>query len=56
MASLMRTDQLANVACLPLRDGERLSQPEFHRRYLTVPEGIHFEMVPMASGGTAHST
>lgn len=45
MASLMRTHQLADTTCLPLRDGERLLQSEFHRRYLTVPEGIHFELI-----------
>jgi hypothetical protein len=29
----------------PLRDGERLSQPEFHRRYLATPEGFKAELV-----------
>jgi len=29
----------------PLRDGERLSQPEFHRRYLATPEGVKAELV-----------
>ena len=28
-----------------LRDSERLSQPEFHRRYLTTPEGFKAELV-----------
>lgn len=30
---------------LPLRDGQRLSQPEFHRRYLATPEGVKAELV-----------
>jgi len=29
----------------PLRDGERLSQPEFHRRYLAAPEGVKADLV-----------
>ncbi len=27
----------------PLREGDRLSQPEFHRRYEASPEGIKAE-------------
>jgi len=29
----------------PLRHGMRLSQPEFHRRYLAYPEDVKFELV-----------
>ena len=29
----------------PLREGDRLSQPEFHRRYLQYPEDVTFELV-----------
>src|SRR5262245_3419587 len=34
----------------PLRDGERLSQPEFHRRYEQYPEDVKFELI----GGVVH--
>lgn len=30
---------------LPLREGMRLSQPEFHRRYEAYPEDVKFELV-----------
>jgi Uma2 family endonuclease len=29
----------------PLREGDRLSQPEFHRRYLAMPDGVKAELV-----------
>jgi Uma2 family endonuclease len=28
-----------------LHNGDRMTQPEFHRRYLTYPDGIKFELV-----------
>jgi Uma2 family endonuclease len=33
-----------------LRDGDRLSQPEFHRRYEAYPEGVKIELI----GGIVH--
>ena len=32
-------------APLPLHNGDRLAQPEFHRRYLTHPEDAKFELI-----------
>jgi hypothetical protein len=29
----------------PLCEGDRLSQPEFHRRYLAMPQGVKAELV-----------
>jgi Uma2 family endonuclease len=29
----------------PLREGDSLSQPEFHRRYLQYPEDVKFELI-----------
>jgi Uma2 family endonuclease len=37
-------------AVLPLRDGERLTQPEFHRRYEACPDGVKAELI----GGTVY--
>jgi Uma2 family endonuclease len=34
----------------PLRDGDRMKQPEFHRRYEQYPEDVKFELV----GGVVH--
>src|SRR5262249_5049943 len=34
----------------PLEDGQRLTQPEFHRRYQAYPEDVKFELI----GGVVH--
>jgi hypothetical protein len=45
-----RTRETTTPAVPLLRDGDRLSQPEFHRRYEAYPEDVKFELV----GGVVH--
>jgi Uma2 family endonuclease len=45
MTTIATGRRSAELAPPPLRDGDRLSQPEFHRRYLATPEGFKAELV-----------
>ena len=40
-----RTDKSSTTALPLLCNGDRLTQPEFHRRYLTYPDDAHFELI-----------
>ena len=46
MNSVLRRIRAAEPrTVLPLHNGDRLSQPEFHRRYEAYPEDVNFELV-----------
>ncbi|MDB5387485.1 MAG: hypothetical protein JWM11_3131 [Planctomycetaceae bacterium] len=45
MASVLKSLDEAEAEQPPLRDGDRMSQPEFHRRYEMIPAGIRFELI-----------
>jgi Uma2 family endonuclease len=40
-----RTDKSSGTALPLLCNGDRLTQAEFHRRYLTYPDDVHFELI-----------
>jgi Uma2 family endonuclease len=45
MANVLETRTDANAENLSLRNGDRMSQPEFHRLYQTVPPRIRIELI-----------
>lgn len=45
MSTALRRPADSKSRVRPLRNGQRMSQPEFHRRYLACPEGIKAELV-----------
>ncbi len=49
LSTLRRSIPVSNGAPL-LENGDRMKQPEFHKRYLACPEGIIFELI----GGTVY--
>lgn len=44
MSQLMKVERHAEEVP-PLYNGDRLTQPEFHRRYLAMPEGVKAELI-----------
>jgi Uma2 family endonuclease len=51
MKSVLRRTRQAEPSSLPaLHNGDRLKQPEFHRRYEAYPEDVKFELI----GGTVY--
>ncbi len=45
MSAVSRAARLPRGEMLPLVNGERMTQPEFHRRYLTRPEDEKWELI-----------
>jgi Uma2 family endonuclease len=45
MTSANRTSKAASTCLPPLANGDRMKQPEFHRRYLECPVGEKWELV-----------
>src|SRR5437016_4168492 len=43
--ALRRTDKASTTVLPLLCNGDRLTQPEFHRRYLTYPDDVHFRLI-----------
>jgi Uma2 family endonuclease len=52
MASVLKTISGSDTERPPLRDGDRMSQPEFHRRYEWLTEPTHYELL----NGMVHMT
>ena len=62
--SAERTETMSTVPAVPpLKDGVRLTQAEFHRRYSAYPEDVKAELIggtytwrPRSAGRTASTT